>query len=277
MSSKDGKYEISSDMISAVLNTHGAYLEQIFHDDKPVVVPTSDGKETHGGAAVLIPYANRVRDARYRYGGSDFVLPKNNGENSIHGLVRDLTFNCEEVSDDFIELTCRVPPGMYPSELLVDIKYSIDGGTFRTEVRSTNAGKKSAPYMAGFHPYFYTGGEWNLTTGESVRELRYKDSYFPDGSTSDFDFNKIANLQKENLDNCFVGGGTITIGTGEHSIEIRRKNFPYFVVYNGEYARGISAAVEPMTGAPDCFNNGIDRVDLEPGSAHFCEYSITLK
>lgn len=46
----------------------------------------------------------------------------------------------------------------------------------------------------------------------------------------------------------------------------------YFVIYNGKYSRGESVAIEPMTSAPDTFNNGIGVITLKKGTS-----SIALK
>src|SRR5439155_901309 len=47
------------------------------------------GRPTRGGIPVLFPFPNRIRDARFSWGGKAWELPKTdaNGRNSIHGFA----------------------------------------------------------------------------------------------------------------------------------------------------------------------------------------------
>lgn len=274
---ENGNMVIGNEFLSAVINLKGAYLLKVDYKDNPLIVKSEDGKMTHGGAAVLIPYANRVRNARYTYSGRMYDLPKNDGRNSIHGLVRNVQFTCTYSTGESVELAGTVSDPGFPSTLSLRIRYLINRNTIRTEVSATNTGPQKCPYMVGFHPYFYTGSECHLETEEKSLKLCYSDEYFPDGNYEPFDFNGRGDLSSLKLDNCFAGEGKITIHTKNMTIGIERENFPYFVVYNGEYARGTSVAVEPMTGAPNCFNNGIGIINLEPGSSHECAYNVVVE
>ena len=59
-------------------------------------------------------------------------------------------------------------------------------------------------------------------------------------------------------------------------IKLERKNMPYFVLYNGKYSRGESVALEPMTGAPDAFNNRIGITEVEPAGEFTCGFKISI-
>jgi len=51
---------------------------------------------------------------------------------------------------------------------------------------------------------------------------------------------------------------------------------PFFVLYNGKYAEGKSIAIEPLTGAPDAFNNGIGLKIIDPLKSLNTQFKIKL-
>ncbi|MEM0139200.1 MAG: aldose 1-epimerase, partial [Ferroplasma sp.] len=79
----------------AEFSSIGAYLIKLVLNGVEIIRKSNDGISTHGGAAVLIPFGNRIRNAEYTYNGKKYLLPKNDGKNSIHGLVRDINFDYE--------------------------------------------------------------------------------------------------------------------------------------------------------------------------------------
>ena len=84
-------------------NSRGAYLEYLEKDGIDLIRKSLDGNSTHGGGAVLFPFGNRVRNAEYTYDNRNYQLPRNDGKNSIHGLVRDLIFDSIEC-DNYIDI-----------------------------------------------------------------------------------------------------------------------------------------------------------------------------
>lgn len=271
------EYGLKKESFSLIVSTLGAYVNQLNFEGSPVIIPSIDSKETHGGSTVLIPYANRVRNARYMFNGVEYKLPENQGKNSIHGFARSTTFDVVSLDESAIVLNAKLSNSGYPSELEVQIRYSLSGNAFNTEVEINNCGKKPAPVMAGFHPYFSISSSWSLETSERAEILEYVDQYFPSGKAEVFDFNSRGDLMNSRFDNCFRGGGTLKLRSGNRTITMKRRNFPYFVVYNGEYSRGISVALEPMTGAPDCYNNKIGLETLEPGERFKCSYELSIQ
>ncbi|MGC8609365.1 MAG: hypothetical protein ACP5UV_05805 [Thermoplasmata archaeon] len=123
----------------------------------------------------------------------------------------------------------------------------------------------------GFHPYFDYGGSWVLKTESKTKILEYE-GYFPTGKMIEYNFN--ADSFKTSFDNEFKGGGTLELTGSSFKMTMRRRNMPFFVLYNGKYSKGYSLAVEPMTGAVDAFNNGIGLVKVEAGEEFSCGYSM---
>ena len=86
----------------ANFNPVGAYLEDLQKDGTPIIRKSNDKNSTHGGAAVLFPFGNRIQNAEYSFNNKQYSLPENDGKNSIHGLVRELPFDSNS-GDNYIE------------------------------------------------------------------------------------------------------------------------------------------------------------------------------
>ena len=271
------KYDIvSGEGTKSVINTRGAHVEDLHLLGECIIRPSPDGKPTHGGAATLIPYANRVRNAIYEFNGSTYHLPENNGKNSIHGLLLDKEWTPVSIERDSIRMLVDLSGRGYPSSIHCETGFSVSSDTFTCSFSITNTGQKECPLVVGSHPYFMTAGTWEIRSEEEIVKLEYEDGYFPTGRTVPVESGSLSPEHGITYDNCFRGTGTLFIRTGYGTLSISRTNMPFFVVYNGEYAGGESVAIEPMTGAPDAFNNGIGLVVLKPGKEYKCGYSVTF-
>ncbi|MEM4777996.1 MAG: hypothetical protein QW062_00930 [Thermoplasmatales archaeon] len=127
-----------------------------------------------------------------------------------------------------------------------------------------------APLSIGLHPYFLHGGSWKVRQPSKVKKLNYIDTYFPDGTMTEINSEYLSSGNQREFDNCFLVGPSLSLETAHHIIDIQTENMNYFVIYNGKYSSGKSVAVEPMTSAPDAFNNGIGLITLKSNSKFTC-------
>ncbi|WMT50701.1 MAG: aldose 1-epimerase [Ferroplasma sp.] len=255
------------------LNPMGAYLEELYIDGKSIIRKSPDRHVTHGGAAVLFPFGNRIRNADYYYGGLEYRLPENDGRNSIHGLVRDRLFNYIS-GKYYMEFYTYFRSKSYPGIAWIGVRYEIQENEFRT-LFTVKSILRTIPVEIGFHPYFTVDGEYSIDYTGSAMELEYRDGYFPDGNYFPVNL-KQTHMSKLKLDNAFMIDSDIILSDESHRVLIKRKNMPFAVIYNGEYAGGNAVAIEPMTGAPDVYHNGIGLINLEKGKTFQCSYSISL-
>lgn len=262
--------EISSGDSRAVIMLKGAYVRSITLNGTDLLKESHDGKDTHGGMAMLLPFANRVRDARFVWDKRTYQLPKNNGEHSIHGLTRDVDWIVKHRGKESVSLWYKIDSGEYPVALFLKVTYTVSDTAFRVDIEASNEGQVPAPFMAGMHPYFLFDGEWKLRGQSNILRLNYKDKYFPDGSFVPYNPEKIGSSAGETYDDTFIAGDSIILVTGDRKVMVRNIRMPFLVVYSGEYAQGKSVALEPMTGAPDSFNNGIGLVTIDPGESFNC-------
>lgn len=252
----------------AEIERTGAYVRTVSLDGIQLLKPTRDGVDTHGGMALLIPYANRIKNAMYAWNDREYFLPKNNGSHSIHGLTRSLKWDDTRKAGNSVTMSVRLSSDGYPVPLELKISYTLTEKRFTVDVDAHNEGTISAPFMAGMHPYFMHGGQWKIDGERSLLRLNYEDSYFPDGSITPVNPFCINSASDISYDNCYFVGESIFLKTKSHGVLLETRNMPFFVIYNGEYAEGKSVAVEPMTGAPDAFNNNIGLATI-PAGGHF--------
>jgi aldose 1-epimerase len=254
----------------------GAHLSALFMDNKEILKGSSDGVATHGGSAVLIPYAGRVKAGRYSFNGRNYSLPLSSDGHAIHGLVLSSKWVAVSISSASVVMTTRLKHEGYPSPLELSVKYAFSSpASFQVEFVATNAGFRDAPIVIGAHPYFFAK-KWSLHHEGPVQRLLTEEKDFPNGELEDFSFNG-KRFRDEQFDDCFVGGDELTLVADDYSLRILRFNMPYFVVYNGQYAEKVSVSIEPMTGAPDAFNNGIGLKTLKPQETFRCGFELDLQ
>ena len=104
--------------------------------------------------------------------------------------------------------------------------------------------------------------------------FRYElqDQYFPNGERVRYYTSKAG--PGTALDDCFAASGTLELLTERYKLRMVRHRMPYLVLYNGKYAEGESVAIEPYTGLPDAYNNGIGLHALGPGLSFECGYKL---
>lgn len=263
---------ISERDAEAVVNTLGSHVVSVSLGGRPVVKPNGDGSQTHGGIAVLMPYAGRVRHGEYRFGGLKFRLPVGREGNAIHGFAKDAVWKVLKEERRSVVLAARLEGSGYPGVLEAVIAYGISRTGFSTDCSVRNVGGRECPLVVGFHPYF-VARDWRVSAGTAYR-YSLRDGFFPDGKRAPYSFDEAG--PNSRLDDCFWVRGEIRLFDGERSLVIGRRAMPYLVVYNGKYAEGKSVAIEPYTGLPDAFNNGIGLRTLKPGRAFSCGYSFVL-
>jgi aldose 1-epimerase len=115
--------------------------------------------------AIMVPFANRIADARFHFAGEDFDMQPGvvGAERAMrHGFLRTETYDvtAEEVqaTSCSVTLTSRairpdVHPG-YPFAIDVSVTYTLDADGLRLEAVMHNVGDHAAPCFFGWHPYF---------------------------------------------------------------------------------------------------------------------------
>lgn len=268
---------ISHNNSRAEIDSTGAYVRSLSLKGLEVLKPSGDGKDTHGGMAVMLPFANRIRNGEYGWEGKNYHLPRNNGIHSIHGLTREVEWNIVHRGGNSVSLSYNLISDGYPVPLYLKVGYQLGASDFKVSFEARNEGRITAPFMAGMHPYFNYDSTWTLESRRNLLMLNYRDRYFPDGTFESIKAENIGSKSGKTYDNTFIAGSPVVLKSKGRRISITTEEMPFLVVYNGEYSQGKSVALEPMTSAPDSFNNRIGLIELPPGESYHCGASFQLE
>ena len=266
---------IKSGSSSAEILQKGAYLKSLSLNGIQILKPSMDETMTHGGCAVLLPYAGRIRNGTYTYQGKKYLLPKNDEGNAIHGFLKDALMKISRKSASAVELQTPLVHQGYPSALDVEIKYEIFESVLSVKCKVTNVGNVEAPVSIGFHPYFL-GAEWEISHECEVEKLEMVDKLFPDGKRNPYKFNGLKHGSEDQFDDCYCFPCGVTLKTESYRLKMSKENMSYVMVYNGKWAEERSVALEPYTSAPDAFNNGIGLIRLSQNDSYECGFTLEL-
>lgn len=231
---------------------------------------------------VLIPWSNRIKDAQFRFRGTDYKLQPNSADGTAsHGDVRRRIWQVESAGKERISLSFNSTAHVninFPWQFSANAVYSLDGDVFEMVLSLKNIDETPFPGGFGQHPYF-------VRTADVMLELPVDEQYqlvqaIPAGAAvpvrPEFDFRTLRRLSDvAALDNLFRGregdqparivypgwGIEINITSDpifEHLIAYAPPDKPFF-------------AVEPITNANDGFNlfeRGVEGTGvfvLEPG------------
>lgn len=267
--------EITSGSSKARILHKGAYLYDLSIASYSILKKTQDDSMTHGGCAVLVPFAGRIRKGEYTWEGKKYTLPKNKEGNAIHGFLKDKDLEVKKNTEDSIELEGLLDSPGYPSKLQANLEYKISKNGFSADCKVSNVGDSACPLYAGFHPYFLAQN-WQIRHDCDIDKLEMKDDFFPTGRVEKFDFNKKSYSSETNFDTCFYFPCDLSLQTKSYGLKITKKNMPYLVVYDGKWAEEKSVAMEPYSAPPDAFNNLIALTVLSPGEIFSCGFNLEV-
>ena len=226
----------------------------------------------------LVPFSNRIRDARFHFRGRLIQLPQNfqPEPHAIHGHGWRAAWTVVDSSDTGLTIEYRHPAGAWPWAYRARQTFSLGRDGLRVRFSVTSAASEPMPVGFGLHPYF------TRTTGVRVRAAvgrmwRADERKMPAGLVT-----PPADLRMDGrglspdatpLDNNFVGfGGRVQIEWPEWDARLRMVADPVYaclVVYTP--AGRDFFCVEPATNCIDAFNLAdVGRTDtgmlvLQPG------------
>ncbi len=259
----------------------------------------ADAIATAARGAPLLPWPNRLRDGRYRFQGVDHQLPLTEPEqrNALHGLARWSSWRrCEYAPDHVaVELVQHPQPG-YPFDLVYRVEYTLSAAGLRVAVTGRNVGDRAAPFGAGQHPYIRVDeGTIDAARLRSPAATRFKTDrrQIPVGGPvpvrGKYDLRRERRIGRRALDTGFTdlerdadGLARLVMTGRERRVTVWMDgSFEHLMLFTGdsltpgERRRGLG--VEPMTCAPNAFQNGIGLRVLEPGEAKSAAWGISVE
>lgn len=258
-----------------------------------------DNLESSFKGSNLFPFPNRIAGGHYSFGGNEYQLPINfpHEQNAIHGLVYDKQFTVcgTREGDNRCTLSVRFDSTGeeegFPFSYTLSHEYSLDCHKgFCCQTRIHNNSETSMPAGHGWHPYFTAGAACidELLFYLPAREiLEVNTVNIPTGRTITYNnFTSSVPVADTSLDSCFLledrakHAVTLLHNTRlDLTLRLWQETGPgkynYLQIYTPPHRKSI--AIEPMTCAPDAFNNGNGLITISPGESITASWGISFK
>jgi aldose 1-epimerase len=279
--------------VRAELGTVAALLRSLTVGGAALVEHTpADQTPAFGNGIVLVPWPNRVRDARWTLDGEpqqlDITEVARGG--ALHGLLRFTDYAVREQTPDAVTLGALIAPQHgWPFTLDTWVRYALTPDGITVTHGARNHSGRPAPWAVGTHPFLRVGE----TPVEQLTLTAPAASYFvvderlnPTGEdpvTPAVDLRTPRTVGELDLDTAY---GTLTHAApadgrgdsawldapdGARTTLWQDLDWGYLQVFttdsfprDGVLGRGV--AVEPMTAPPDALNSGQSLSWLDPGA-----------
>lgn len=293
---RSGEYE-------ATIASIGASLRRLTHAGRELIL-SFDADEVRPSfrGATLAPWPNRVAAGTYDFAGDTYVLPIADAgrPNALHGLASWLDFAVVAESDDSVTLVATVvPQAGYPWRVRVETTFALGADGLTQTVVATNESGESAPFGTGPHPYLVAGPSaldtWTFAldaaqvlevTPDTLQPVALVDV----ADSARFDWRSPRVIGDAAVDHAFTGIGSavarVTDPTGTGVEMTWDAACSWVQVYTCDQPGGSAnpvhrtgLAVEPMTCAPDAFNDDNYPYDtglqvLAPGAKSMASWRI---
>ncbi|MEI5526539.1 aldose 1-epimerase [Streptomyces brasiliscabiei] len=199
------------------------------------------------GCFPMVPWCGRVRDGRFRDGGSVRQLPLNAPPHAIHGTTRESAWRVASHGATEAVLTYDlVAPWPYPGRVTQVFTLTPDSLTLAMSVEAYDS---SFPAQIGWHPWFnrsLTGG------GEDVR-VDFTPAWQEERGADHLPTGHRVDPKPGPWDDCFgmPDGVDVTL-TWPERLELKVASRQEWVVVYDEQTEAV--CVEPQTGPPNGLN-----------------------
>jgi aldose 1-epimerase len=155
----------------AMLPERGAAFARLAFGGRDLLVPVPKGADPNvgfHGSFLMAPWTNRLDGGRIVVAGVEHRMPINRPAegNSLHGFLREMPWEVQEVGEDRVALSCRFdrPPFLGAARLTASL--APDCLALAVELR--NDGATAAPMGVGWHPYFPRPSGTRLRAGAHI-------------------------------------------------------------------------------------------------------------
>ncbi|MFC4233103.1 aldose 1-epimerase [Parasediminibacterium paludis] len=233
-------------------------------------------------SSFLSPFTCRMNNGAFKHANTGYKIEKFFLQpHAIHGVLFDAVYDIIDTNSHQNEASVTLEHTYwgtdkgYPFTFTVQHIWALKPNNelcVTTTVRHTN--NTAIPYAQGWHPYFTLGGNVDNYTLQldSHTMLEFDSSLLPTGKNIvNNDYAMDASLNGVILDNCFeldahINPPKCVLSHNGLSVTIvPDSSYPYFQVYTPDHRQSI--ALENLSGAPDCFNNGIGLKLIEPNTS----------
>ncbi len=241
-------------------------------DDVLRAMPAAAANPLQAACFPLVPYANRIRDGHFAFGGRTVQLPLNflPQRHSLHGIGWQRPWQAIELSQAEAVLLDEYD-GMdaWPWAWRAEQRFSLDEAGLSLALSLTNRSDQAMPAGLGLHPYFRRRPETRVRF-VATGVLEVDDQFMPTGEIAPADhfgaWSEGAPLPAELVDNCHLGwGGRVEIVDDLGRIAVTATGAPHLHVYAPP--GGPELCFEPVSHTPDAINRALGEITvLAPGA-----------
>ncbi len=235
----------------------------------------------------LAPFPNRISEGKYTFAGTKHQLYINEPDrgHALHGLIVDKKYTLHSsdtfdggVTATFVTTMDADECAGYPFNLEIAITFTLKECELAIEMSGKNKGSTEAPFGVGWHPYFTTGGKiddlYLTLPAKSILKTDNIKELIPTGKKQPNIFGTIKKkIGDTKFDTCFTDLEAQSVLF--ENIELFMDNQMKFVQAYTPDGR-ISIAIEPMSCAPDAFNNGMGLQILKPQESITYSFGIRI-
>lgn len=108
------------------------------------------------GAYPLMPYSNRIRHGRLRFGGAEHALPAHPAAlpHTLHGVAHTQPWQVLQAEATQALIRCDYRGEHWPWAFRAEQAFTLDGERLLVTLRLSNQGDTPMPAGLGLHPYF---------------------------------------------------------------------------------------------------------------------------
>ena len=256
---------------AGVLPNSGGLLTSLSREGTDILrpMPAESHDPLQSACFPLVPYTNRIADARFAWQGEDVQLPRNFApeSSSIHGMGWQSEWRVSHQH----EFKCTLEHEWdaaegWPWGYAAQQRIRLGKKGLAITLNATNRSARAMPMGLGLHPYFRRRPETKLTFS-ATGAVATGDAQIPDGNIiapDHFaDFAGGAVLPETLVDHCFVGwDGTVRIEDDLGAITLSATGAPFLHVYVP--ADGTTLCLEPVSHKPDALNQDPAGMTLLP-------------
>ncbi len=267
--------------INALALKRNKMLHELIAGDDGLATLSGSSANAYRGAK-LSPFPNRVNHGVYVFQGKKYFLDRRDDQHALHGLLWNYPLHVKEelIDHDGALLVLgqeyKKEFHGFPFEYRIEIEYRLDYDGFSCITRIFNTSLKAIPMGDGWHPYLKLGSSIDslLLQIPSHHQLEIDHTMIPTGKyIKNFTFRLPTPIAEKPLDHCFQLDPvdriveTMLIDQQKNlSLVVWQqtglKGYNFIQVYTPPDRKSI--AIEPMSCAPDAFNNKKGLLILNP-------------
>lgn len=264
----------------------GASLQELTLNGHTIIKDLSplDYKDMYA-SSILFPFANRIKDGTYSFGGKDYQFEINQKEenNALHGLVYNKNFQI--IDQNTHEDGASVKLGYneahesvgFPYTYNIQLEYIFTNDNLSLQISIKNTDSKPFPFTLGWHPYFLSDDLFNSSLNfDSTQKLIIGERNITTGVEA-IDVEESFEIKDKKLDDCWIlNSNKVQFNTPKYQLLMTSSEKNNFLqIYTPPKLNTI--AIEPTTGVSDSFNNKIGLEVLKPNETYNVTWTLKIE